>query len=333
MEEHHEFFRQLIEQYGLEFQSAVQVGQGWRISTNKGDKRLSHFSSQQQLALSHDWREYLAENGHRYVERYLVTKVGKREIEDATGRYVVSDYWEVGDECGEKKKRWEGYYDLGRVIGKTHFFFEARGEEENVFPGLQKKGMISRIRFESLYEFLQGISQGEKSWSHSIKRFLSTNLPLLAERIHKAELFYQSSLEGPSRFSFSQFPLEFFCNHKEKWYVIGNHHPLISPLHEDTFSLLIEINQREKGDLKGIERFLNGYLAERDLSRKEWDFLCSMFIFPWGVMERLYALLKQKNPDEILPEEMTAIFAKQIEQEGILQFIAHWADSRGGVSI
>jgi hypothetical protein len=299
--------------------------------TDKGNKRFIHYKSQQQLALSHGWREYAANKGYRCVERFLVTREGERWIEKEGGFFTVSDFWENKKWPEEKKKRMDGYSQLGKIIGCIHSYFE--GIEEEKMLEVKRKGRLARIRFQNLYDFFHKIPVDiKKNLAPETGRLLIRNLPLIAERVHQSELFYERCLDQVGIYSFSHIPLESFIYHKDCWYLTGLHLPQFIAIHEDTFSLMFQIFSQEDGDLKGVETFLTGYLAERELPRKEWDFIFAMAVFPWETIDKLYVLLHNSNLKEITPEQLTAIFKKQMDQETILQFLAHWADLRGRVS-
>lgn len=321
-----------MEKYALEVQIIQPIDEGWKAQTDKGNKKVLFFNSQQQLALSHGWRESLANHGYRYVERYFATVDGKRWVEGPKGLYALSDYWEPRDWPGEKKKRIEGYERMGELLALIHTYFErAEGSKINI---QERKGMLSRIRFQPLYDFLREINgNGKGKLPASTNRFLSANLPMLGERIHKAELFYQKGISQAPSYSLASISLDSLIWHNEKWFLTGLHHSAISRRHEDTFYLLIQIFRREKGQLKGIESFLKSYLSIRYLSPMEWEYLLSLLIFPWETVEQLYGIFKMKNLENITVEDVAHIFQKQMEQESILHFIARWADLRDGVTI
>lgn len=322
--------RLITENYFLDFMRSESADQGWKVITNKGNKRLLHYKSQQQLALSHGWRECLADKGYRGVERFLVTRDGKRWVENEGGLYTLSDFWDKREWPGEKKKRMEGYSQLGKMLGCIHTYFD--GIEENDVKDLRKKGVLSRIRFQSLYDFFQKIPADlKRNLTTDTAQMIMGNLNSIAEKVQRAEFFYKNSLELTS-FSFPQIPLQSFIHYENRWYLTGLHFPFVIPIHEDTFSLLNQIYCQEKGEVKGVEHFLTGYLSEREISRQEWDSIFAMAIFPWGIVDRLHSILHTGNPKEITPEQIMPIFKKQIEQETVLQFLAHWADLRGRVS-
>lgn len=322
--------RLITENYFLECIGIEKANQGWKVITNKGNKRFLHYKSQQQLALSHGWREYCSDNGYRGVERFLVTKDQKRWIENEDGMYTLSDFWEQRGWPDEKKKRMDGYSLLGSMLGCIHTYFEEI--DGNKFMELRKTGILSRIRFQHLYDFFGKISGDlEKKLPEKTGRIIKENLPSIAERVHRADLFHNRSL-NMDVFSYPEINLESFVNCENRWYLTGLHSPIIVPIHEDTFSLLHQIFLQENGELKGVESFFSGYLTERELSRKEWDSIFAMAIFPWGIVDQLYSTLNASNKKEITPEQITEIFQKQLEQESVLQFLAHWADSRGRVS-
>lgn len=318
------------ENYFLECLGMEPATPGWKVITNKGNKRLLHYHSQQQLALSHGWREYLAEKGYRCVERFLVTRDGTRWVEKEEGYYTLSDFWEPKEWPKEKKKRMEGYYQLGKLLGCLHSYFAEL--ESSKYGDLRKKGMFSRVRFQQIYEYFSKISADLKNkFSKETASFLKSNLPSISERVHRSESFYEKCKEIDI-FSFPQLPLDALVYHQDRWYLTGIHVPYVVPIHEDTYAFIIQIFHQEQKELKGVKAFLSGYLTERELPRKEWDYIFAMSVFPWGILDHLYSLFQKRNQKEITLEQITPIFARQMEQESVLEFLAQWADLRGRVS-
>ena len=207
--------RLIIQNYFLDVVEIESTALGWKVATNKGNKRLLHYKSQQQLALSYGWREYVSNKGYRGVERFLATRDGERWIENEDGFYTVSDFWDQREWPQEIKIRMEGYSLLGKMLGCIHTYFEGIEEDQNA--ELRKKGMLSRIRFQSLYDFFHKMpSEMKKNLSGETGRIILSNLPSIAERVHRAELFYKSSLDVDA-FSIPQIPLESFINFENRW--------------------------------------------------------------------------------------------------------------------
>jgi len=328
MKPHEEILRSHLEGYPFMIQEVKQAETGWYALTDRGKKRIIYCPDENLLRWSHRWREYLADQGVRQVERYLTTKQREHWISVSVGCYALSDYW-------EQDTTWfthpflqkEGYQVLGETLARIHECFESI---EEVYRGrYRKKGILNETRLKNSYRHLHAaMKEMEKETMNATNKWLLYNLFRVAERVKKAEALYRASgvENDQTPLSFAYFPLSSLVYWEEAWYITGLHNPVLVPRHEDTLSILEQIH--ETGGKEGVRVFLSAYAGRRSMPMRERNYLLALLSYPLPVFSRLENIsvfVEEK-------ERMGIDFQLQIRREHLLQCVLETQELCGEAS-
>jgi hypothetical protein len=312
-----EGFRSHLEEYPFTIAEMKQEQNGWYAFTDRGKKRITYWPDENLLCWSHSWREYLAANGFRHVERYLVTKQGMHWISHHTGGYALSD-------CLEETEKWtehsevkiEGYGMIGTLLGHLHLCFE---NEAMVYRGrYRRKGMLTETRLQNSYRHLYAVTRELRNKKlQATEKWLLYNFSRVIERVRKAEALYAASGVESDRtpLSFAYIDLASLVRWEGAWYLTGLHNPVLVPRHEDTVSLLEQIY--ESGGREGVDTFLSAYRKVRRWSLEERNYLFALLAYPLPIIMHL-------EVNEYGGESQTEIvnaFTLQGKREELLQCV------------
>ncbi|WP_047150602.1 hypothetical protein [Aneurinibacillus tyrosinisolvens] len=329
-----ELFRGYLDDYALDIKEVAQTEGGWRVSTDKGDKRLLYCRDVNLLRWSHHWREKLVADGLRHVERYMVTKTGKHWIEDNIGCFALSDWWEGGKEWPDEKEiRMNGYKTAGIFLGSIH---RSADLEQEMYRGrYRRKGTINQTELQKNMHLIHGLIQDiSREKPASEQKWFAYNLSCVEERTNKAQTFYfASGAEADCiPLSFVFIDLSCFVYWEEDWYITGLHNCVLVPRHEDTLSLLQQILEKEEG-IGGIRAFLDGYFSVRAMPESERTYLLALLSYPGSI---LASLEDCQSPGSLLADERERLLlemARQTEKEAIFACIKEWDVLSGEESV
>jgi hypothetical protein len=323
-----EQLRNHLEAYPFVVREVKQEAGNWYVLTDRGKKRITYCMDENLLRWSHSWREYLVALGFRQVERYLATGHGGHWVNDYTGCYALSDYWEKDSTwLRQSSLQTEGYRLLGILLARIHEYFD---QQKEVYRGrYRKKGLLNETGFKNSYRHLYtAMSEAKNMQIGATGKWLHYNLSLVKERVRKAEALYEASGVENDRtpLSFAYFDITSLIYWEQAWYITNLHNPILVPRHEDTASIIEQIY--ETGGAEGVRNFFSAYMNTRKLSVEERNYLLAVLSYPLPIVIRLENMMFSMETLEALK----AAFRLQSHREEALRCFSEMEDVPGEAS-
>ena len=303
-------------------------GDHYVLETNRGPKELHIWPRLDVLRWSFSWREQLARQGVREIERFIRTRDAKPYVIVRKIGFTLSDHLrdakaftpalEHAHQCGQLAAR------MHQAQAGTEYLpvVDLLRREQNHLSSEMKR---ARDSYRQLRQ-----AAGERSRT---AKWVMEQFPALLERMERSvELLHSPLLKeedlAPSHFSLGP---ENWAWLDGRLILRGFYHSRLSVQPRDIASYLKYLYQQD-GQLAQVEAFLNGYEQIKPLRYEEYLLLLAFLAFPadaWEQVEPFVADGRGTEPDAEAVEALKHTLRRQQELDRLLWYLAQRTERSG----
>lgn len=321
--------KRLLASYKLKVIQVQPHEDGYIIVTNKGKKLITIWTNVDLLRWSNTWREELAVQGHKPVQRFLTNTNKKKYIRYQGKYFVLSDFCDgrtidlqSEDECSA----------VGEVFAKFHKALDRIDQKMTI----EISGSLNEDYFTQGSTMIKQVIKTieEKSRPTLIDEMIYANLPLLYKRFRRAHQLWEGIQDSIIYFpvSFSKFNLNQIAKEENDWYIQGGINQSLSTMHQDTVHLIRDIYQKSEWKLQSVISFLEGYNRQRKLSDNELIYVLVQFAIPWDVWAHFEDYLTNDHLTEDKIERVVEDIRNQRYWDELTAFLGRFIDDKNKAS-
>ncbi|QQE73308.1 phosphotransferase [Brevibacillus composti] len=295
------------------------------LETNRGPKELHIWPRADVMRWSFFWRESMARQGFRQLERFIRTRDAKPYVMMGQRGITLTDHQrhieavtptvELARQCGEIVAMMHAAQRESRQFHAADYWERAQGKAasevkraEDFLGTLRFRGRPSARRYEAV------------SWL----------FPPLLERMRRcASLLQSARIDHADLFvTHGRISRDNWVMVRDKLFLHGFFKPKLSVAQRDVAGYLRELYLVHE-DLAQIDAFLDGYEEIRPLSQSEYTLLVAFMGFPLEVWRELQAVFRLNGEPE---EERLARLEQAVhQQQAVDQLIGHIAERAEGM--
>lgn len=299
------------------------------IETNRGTKELREWPRVDVLRWSFSWREQMARQGHRDVERFIRTRDAKPYVIINKKGYTLTDHLPASKTEGATAEQIRLY---GRMAGWMH-----TAQSSHPFP-------YSADLFRRELTYMKAEQEKARSWHHLLSRkdhfasedatWVAHQLAPLLERMERSvQLLSSPQLNDDFlTVSHSRLGWENWSWHNDKWILRGFYAPALSIQHRDTASFLRDL-YLDSGDFHRVDAFLDGYEENRRLRYEEYLLILSFLLFPGSAWSEVEQYLAGHATGAEAFASVQEAFRQQQKLDPLLRHLAARADQARSVRV
>lgn len=298
------------------------------LETNRGPKELRIWPRADVMRWSFAWRERLARQGFRELERFIRTRESKPYLIAGNRGFTMTDHQRHIEACqpGEDLAR-----QCGRVIGMMH---QAQMESPLLTGAeyLQQEQMKAEsewMRAKAMFEPYRSKYKREKGERRWVADLMS---PLLQRLERSATMLTHESI-SPEAVHVSHRDLM-----RDNWgivngklYLRGFFRPGLSVQQRDVAGYLRDMYMTH-GDMKQVDAFLDGYEAAKPLRYGDYTLMLAFMTRPRELWRSVESYVARASGNQ--EASMGRIEQALREQEAVDLLLRHIADraerTRGG---
>ncbi|GEB31740.1 MULTISPECIES: phosphotransferase [Brevibacillus] len=293
------------------------------LETNRGPKELHVWPRVDVMRWSFAWRERLARQGFRVVERFIRTRETKPFLVVGKRGVTMTDHARHIEAC-EPGTEWA--YRCGRVIGMMHL----SQQESPILSGIDylKQEQIGADAkwtkakaFAEAFRNKHGREPGEKRWVAELMQ------PML-QRMERSSAMLTHPSITPETVSVSHRELlrDNWGMVKGELYLRGFFRPALSVQQRDVASFLRDHYLTHK-DLGQIDAFLDGYEEVKPLTYGDYTVMLAFMARPREVYKSMEAYTRRiANREEASVKAIEQALRIQESVDQLLQHIAYRAE-------
>ncbi|MDN9012556.1 hypothetical protein [Brevibacillus laterosporus] len=291
------------------------------IETNRGTKEIRVWPRIEYMRWSYGWREQMARQGVKNVERFIRTKDSKPYVVSNKKGYSLMDHHRVAEPIAYTI---DNMLECGRITAQMHLAQQAQS--------LQIGGELLRREQLHAQQVLDRTKKFLKQWErdqNAKKRNKWGSLfPSILERMERSATLIQSVSLPDEVLAASHKELS-----RKNWVMVddqvflrGFYKTSLTVQHKDTASFLHEI-ALDGGDQALVDAFLDGYEEVKPLNYEEFRLLLSFMAYPqelWRTLEKV--LQANTKEDKQATEDVKQSVMRQRELDYHLQRLAKRAE-------
>jgi Ser/Thr protein kinase RdoA (MazF antagonist) len=302
------------------------------LETNRGPKELRVWPRVDVLRWSFMWREQLARQGFRDVERFIRTRDAKPYVVSGRKGYTLTDHvrsWAPLTPTVEQAKL------CGQVVASMHLAQSSQSAPAAV-DLLNREQALIAAETERVRNLYDSFTSRSRLWQPEDKWVSSQFRPLL-ERMGRGV-----KLLSPESFDETELAVSHrFMNRgnlgimKERVFLRGFYSPSLSVQQRDTAHFLRDLLLGGEGaERDRIDAFLDGYEAVKPLTYSDYRLLLAFMIPPQELWQALQQYVHAASAGQ-REDCDTALIAESIrQQQSVDELLAHIArraeDARRG---
>lgn len=290
------------------------------LETNRGPKEIRIWPRVDVMRWSFAWRERLARQGFRNLERFIRTRDAKPFVLVGKRGVTMTDHLRHIEACQPGE---ELAVQCGRVIGMMH----AVQQESPLLAGAEYLQQ-EKLRAEAEWNRAKAMAE---SYRQSIgresgrRRWVGELMTPLLQRMERSATMLSHPSITPESVSVSHRYLtrDNWGMVNEKLYLTGFFRPALSVQLRDVAGYLRELYLTH-ADIKQIDSFLDGYEGEKPLSYGDYTLLLAMMARPREIWKSISSFVEKAAQGERVS---TAEIERALEcQQSIDQLLRHIAD-------
>lgn len=305
------------------------------LETNRGPKELRLWPRIEVMRWSFAWREQLARQGIREVERFIRTRDAKPFVIAGRKGFTLTDHLRGAMPYSPSRAHAS---TCGSIVAMMH---EAQLSSHLLDAAeLLKKEQGFAVAESKRARRLQQELLSRSAFPTEREKWLANLFEPLIERMERSAALLESVQSEEERLAVSHRQLG-----AENWTLVGGKLMLrgfyrtgLSVQMRDVATYLKEL-YTETEDFDRIDAFLDGYHARRRIGYEDYKLLLGFMAFPlhtWNRFEQYVShvsLAQEEAREEEAPEAILAALALQEKIDRLLQHIAHRAERarRGNV--
>ncbi|QRG69388.1 phosphotransferase [Brevibacillus choshinensis] len=290
------------------------------LETNRGPKELHVWPRVDVMRWSFAWRERLARQGFREVERFIRTRESKPYVLVGKQGVTMTDHLRKVDSYPSTVYT---SYQCGRVVAMMH----QSQQESNLLAGIdylqqeQMKAETEWTRAKALVESFRSKYRREKGE----KRWVAGLMDPLLQRMERSTIMLGSDSIAADSVGVSHRDL-----FRDNWGLVsgklhlrGFFRPALSVQQRDVASYLRDVYLRNQ-DLQQVDSFLDGYEEVKPLSYGDYTLLLAFMARPREIWKSVESYVKRVAVNEDVP--ITGIEQALLSQQSIDTLLRHIAD-------
>lgn len=293
------------------------------IETNRGPKELHVWPRVDVLRWSFLWREQMARQGYRDVERFIRTRDAKPYVVLGKTGFSLTDHLRRADSYSPSA---EHARICGQAVARMHRAQSAQPfpPTDDLFSREQSHAVGEMNRARELYDAFRS----RKAFPDETDKWVASQFVPLLERMKRSVELIHSPLIVRDRLAVSHSDLG-----RENWALVGGrlilrgfYRPALSVQQRDTARFLRQL-YLEKQDMSIVDAFLDGYEEHKPLRYDEYVLLLAFMAFPrraWETVERL-AVQSLKGEPTDREEQTEHLHQRLLEQQAVDRLLAHIA--------
>lgn len=298
------------------------------LETNRGPKELRVWPRIEVMRWSFAWREQLARQGMREVERFIRTRDAKPFVIAGRKGFTLTDHLRGAQPYSPSRAHAS---TCGSMVAMMHQAQQTSHllDAAELLKSEQRFAIAEAKRAHRLQQELLS----RQAFPAERDKWLASLFGPLIERMEKsADLLLSAQNEADQLVvSHRQLGTENWALVDNKVMLRGFYRPGLSVQMRDVASFLKQLYAEEE-DLARVDAFLDGYQARRAMSYEDYKLLLGFMAFPldtWNSIEQYVSnvsLARGEAREEEAPEAILAALAVQGRIDRLLQHIAHRAE-------
>ncbi|MDF2680052.1 MAG: hypothetical protein K0R47_1242 [Brevibacillus sp.] len=290
------------------------------LETNRGPKELHVWPRVDVMRWSFAWRERLARQGFREVERFIRTRDSKPFVIVGKQGVTMTDHLRNVETY---QPQMDTTYQCGRVVAMMH----QSQQESNLLAGVdylqqeQMKAETEWARAKALVESYRSKFRketGEKRWVGSLME------PMLQRMERSTTMLGNDSITAETiGVSHRDLFRDNWGMVSGKLYLRGFFRPVLSVQQRDVASYLRDIYLKNH-DLREIDSFLDGYEEVKPLSYGDYTLLLAFMARPREIWKSVESYVKRVSVHEDVP--IAGIEQALKSQQSVDLLLRHIAD-------
>lgn len=302
----------------------------WLLETNRGPKELHVWPRVDVMRWSFAWRERLARQGFRELERFIRTRDSKPYVMVGNQGVTMTDHF-------RRIESWEPRPATARQCGRVVAMMHLSQQESNLLTGadyLQQE----KIKAESEWAHAKALAESYRSKygkEKGEKRWVGSLLSPLLQRMERAAVLlgHESIPAGELTVSHRDLSSDNWGMVGGKLYLRGFFRPNLSVRQRDVAGFLRDAYLARR-DLEEIDAFLDGYEEVKPLDYGEYTLLLAFMARPREVWRSVESYVKRVSENKEAPlEGIEQALRSQQSVDHLLRHIANRAERPRGEQI
>lgn len=312
--------QEICQQYRARVIRITPLEDCYLLETNRGPKELRVWPRVDVMRWSFAWRERLARQGFRGLERFIRTREAKPFVIVGKRGVTMTDHQRHIEACPFNA---EIASQTGRVIGLMH----AAQQESPLLSGeeyLQQEKLKAEAAW-SRAKALFASYRNNRTIQHEGDRLVAELMPSLLQRMERS----YSMLSHPS-IAVDQVGVSHRYLSRDNWgmvndklFIRGFFRPALSVQLRDVANYLREMYLIH-GDLSQVDTFLDGYEEKKPLTYGEYTLLLAFMARPREVWKSVEEYVTRLSHGQQAPT--TGIERALDSQQAVDQLLRHIAD-------
>ncbi|MDA5108980.1 phosphotransferase [Brevibacillus thermoruber] len=299
------------------------------LETNRGTKELRIWPRVDVMRWSFAWRERMARQGFRELERFIRTRDAKPYLVTASRGITLTDHLRHIEPVSTDH---ETVRQCGRIVGMMH----AAQRESGLFPAVdfwrqeQLQAVAESRRARELWEAVRAKykrAEGER-------RRVAELFPLVLQRLQRSADLLASTRIEPAALSVSHGEL-----HRDNWgmingklYLRGFFQPTLSVQQRDVAVFLRDLYLTHE-DEDQVDAFLDGYEEAKPLSYGDYTLMLAFLASPLDLWKQMEIYVGDDGqPEGASAAEIEQALVRQQAVDGLLRRVAERAEGARGES-
>lgn len=317
----------VCQQYRVRVIRVTPLEDCYLLETNRGPKELRVWPRVDVMRWSFAWRERLARQGFRGLERFIRTRDAKPFVLVGKRGVTMTDHQRHMEACQHGT---ELAFQCGRVIAMMH----AVQQESPLLSGaeyLQQEKLRAEAEWNRAKAVAESYRQGVGRDS-ARRRWVGELMAPLLERMERSVTMLSHPSITPDTVSVSHRDLtrDNWGMVNEKLFLTGFFRPAISVQLRDVAGYLRELYLTH-ADVKQIDSFLDGYQTEKPLSYGDYTLLLALMARPREIWKSISSFVDETAKGERVPtRDIEQALESQQSIDLLLRHIAERAERARG---
>ncbi|MDH4617541.1 phosphotransferase [Brevibacillus sp. AY1] len=312
--------QEICQQYRARVIRVTPLEDYYLLETNRGPKELRVWPRVDVMRWSFAWRERLARQGFRGLERFIRTRESKPFVIVGKRGVTMTDHQRHIEACQSNQ---EVDRQTGRVIGMMH----AAQQESPLLSGLEYlnqeklKAETAWNRAKALFASYRRSRAGEARG----ERWVAELMPSLLQRMERSYAMLSHSSISADQIGVSHRDLtrDNWGMVNDKLFIRGFFRPTLSVQLRDVANYLREMHLTH-GDFSQVDSFLDGYQEKKPLTYGEYTLLLAFMARPREVWNSVEDYVTRLSHEQQVPT--TGIERALESQQSVDQLLRHIAD-------
>jgi Ser/Thr protein kinase RdoA (MazF antagonist) len=308
--------QEICQQYRARVIRITPLEDFYLLETNRGPKELRVWPQVDVMRWSFAWRERLARQGFRSLERFIRTREAKPFVIVGKRGVTLTDHLRQIEALQPDK---ETALQAGRVVGMMH----AAQRESSLLSGadyLKKEKQKAESDWNRAKAMFASYSKSKTG-----ERWVADLMPSLLQRMERSHtmLSHPSISAEDVSVSHRDLTLDNWGLFNDKLHIRGFFRPSLSVQLRDVANYLRELYLKS-GDTSQVDSFLDGYQEKKPLTYGEYTLLLAFMARPREVLKSVEGYVKGLSHEEQAPT--TEIERALEHQQSLDQLLRHIAD-------